>query len=85
MEEVSYFSSVLSSFFSSYFPISLHSSICLQTSPSSFHLPLLLFPSLFPSNPPSHPSRFSSSVMTRTTVHLGPTFQSVLGVLFERQ
>jgi len=57
-----------------------------------YKLPLVLFIFLcscsrlcFLLTPPSHPSRFSSSVMTRTTVHLGPTFQSVLGVLFERQ
>jgi hypothetical protein len=85
MEEVSNFSSVLSSFFHPYFPISLHSSICLQTSPSSFHLPALLFPSVFPSISPSLRAHFSSSVMTRTTVHSGPAFQRVRGVLVERQ
>jgi hypothetical protein len=84
MEEVSHFSSVLSSSFQTYFPISLHSSICLQNSPSSFHLSSLLFPSPFPSISPSLLARFSS-VMTRTTVHSGPAFQRVLGVLVERQ
>jgi hypothetical protein len=85
MEEDSYFSSVLSSFLHPHFPISLHSSICLQTSPSSIHLPSLLFPSLFPSISPSHLARFSTSVMTCTILHSGPAFQRVLGVLVERQ
>jgi hypothetical protein len=85
MEEASYFSFALYSFFHPYFPIFLHSSICLQTFPSASHPLSLLYPSLFHSIPPSHPTRFTSSVMTCTTVHLGPSFQSVLGVLFERQ
>jgi len=84
MEEVSYFSSALPSFYQPYFPTSLHSSICLQTSLRSFHLPSLLFPSLFPSISPSLPARFSS-VVTRAIVHSGPAFQTVLGVLVERQ
>jgi hypothetical protein len=84
MEEVSHFPSVLSSSFQPYFPIPLHSSICLQNSSSSFHIPSLLFPSTFPSISPSLLAHFSF-VMTRTTVHSGPAFQRVLGVLVERQ
>jgi hypothetical protein len=60
--------------FYSCFPISLHSSICLQTFPRSLHLPSLLFRSLFLSISPFHPAHFPSRVMTRTTVRSGPRF-----------
>ena len=81
MKEVSYFSSVLSSLF-----VLIFQFLCILLFVYKLFLVLFIFLrscSIF--YPPSLPARFSSSVMTSTTVHSGPAFQIVLGFLVERQ